>query len=133
MRDRLSAAAEAQTGVSPVNGVLFTLLGLVLLAIGIAHYRGYRAWVALPQNVRQRRFVTQYTVLAMAWLGAGILLTLASAPLSSVLGAIALGTGILSSIVGIVGLVWLPRVLRPRWLLEMQNDSALTNRLDGGP
>jgi len=128
-----AAAAETGAGLSPVQGVLFTALGLVLLAIGIAHYRGYRSWVALPQNVRQRWFVTQYTVLAMAWLGAGILLSLVSVPLPSVLGAITLGAGILASVVGIVGLVWLPRLLRPRWLLEMQNDSTLTDRRKARP
>ena len=123
-----AAAAGTDTAISPVQGALFTLLGLVLLAIGISHYRGYRSWVALPQNVEQRRFVTQYTVLAMAWLGGGLLLCLASVPLPSAFGAVTLVAGILLALVGVVGLVWLPRSLRPRWLLEMQNDSTLTDR-----
>jgi len=102
-----AAAAETDAGISPVQGVFFTLLGLVLLAIGIAHYRGYRSWVALPQNVRQRWFVTQYTVLAMAWLGAGILLSLASVPLPSTFGVIALGAGILASPAALDGQLFL--------------------------
>lgn len=95
----------------------------VLLAGGLAHYAG-----------RGRRFVdpwmlSPYTGLAAAWLGAGGLLVCSATLLAAVPSAVAtvlavvLGVaGVVSWLVGLVGVVWLPSRLRPRWLRELLVD-----------
>ncbi|WP_028050531.1 hypothetical protein [Cellulomonas sp. URHD0024] len=126
---RITSSADP-TGLTLPTGVAGAILGAILLAIGIAHYRGYRWWMADPRNVRQHTFVTQYTVLAVGWLGAALLLGVASAPLPSTLGAVAAVLGAICGLVGLVGLCWLPRFLRPRWLLALQTDPRIGAQLE---
>jgi hypothetical protein len=124
---RLTSSTQT-TGLTLPVGVAGAVLGAILLAIGVAHYRGYRWWVADPRNVKQYTFVTQYTVLAMAWLGAALLLGVASAPLPSVLGTTAAVLGAVCGLVGFVGLFWLPPFLRPRWLVSLQATATIGPR-----
>jgi hypothetical protein len=128
---RLSAVGQ-DAGTVDRSGVLVALVcSLVLLAVGVAHYRGAARWLA------HWGILSEYTVLALAWLGAGgvlstaaILLADQESTVAAVLTVVVGIAGLAAGVVGIVGIVWLPRALRPRWLLDSQADPALR---DPGP
>ena len=123
---RLTSSADP-TGLTLSTGVVGAVLGAVLLAIGIAHYRGYRWWVAHPRNVRQYTFVTQYTVLAMAWLGAA---SCSAWPPRRCPRCSARSPRPWGRSAGSSGrrAVLAPEVLRPRWLLALQADPTTDPR-----
>lgn len=93
--------------------------GTAMLALGVAHYAGRLRWMA------QVWVISPYLVLAMAWLGAGAVLSVAGLVLMAqdvavlvLLGALLVVAAHVSWLVGVVGIFWLPRRLRPRWLEE---------------
>jgi hypothetical protein len=111
--------------------IVVVACSLVLLVIGVAHYRGQARWLA------HWGILSEYTVLSLAWWGAGGLLSAGTVLLDGVgstvadVGVVLLGVaGVAAGLVGLVGIVWLPRALRPRWLLDSQADPSLR---DPGP
>lgn len=114
-----SALADpATTGAGPGLLLVAACAG-VLLALGVAHYAGVgKAWADVW-------VVSPFLVLALAWLGGGgLLMTLAVLVLAedgsvwTVLGAVLGLASAVAWVIGLVGLFWLPRALRPRWLRE---------------
>jgi|GEM_PF-1578123 len=128
---RLTAAGQ-DAGTTDRSGLLVALVcSAVLLAVGVAHYRGAARWLA------HWGILSEYTVLALAWLGAGgVLSTVAlwladgGSTASDVLTVVVGVAGLAAGLVGVVGVVWLPRGLRPRWLRDSQADPSLR---DPGP
>jgi len=120
---RLTAAADLPEGSLPVAGlVVGGLCALLLLGVGLANYAGYGAFIV------DAHILSPYAILALAWLGAGTLLVLAGAWLLGlgavgwdVLGVAVAAAGALAWIVGLVGLFWLPRRLRPRWMRDLMD------------
>jgi len=102
------------------------LFGLVLLAIGLAHYAGRtKSW-------SRDSVLTPYTFLGFAWLGAGALLVgiatgLRAADAFDVLIQTVTAVGAASWFVGFVGLFWLPSPLRPAWMKERRRERVSTS------
>lgn len=100
----------------------------VFLAVGAAHYRGAFRRLVDPW------LLSPYTGLALAWLGGGGLLVVASLAVPSTGGATAVLSAVLGLAgigawaVGIVGVLWLPARLRPRWLRELLTDPEFLAR-----
>ena len=93
---------------------------MLFLLLGLANYAGYGRFIATSY------LLSPYVILALAWLGGGTLLVLGGAWLLTlgpvlwdVLGLVLAVAGVLSWVVGIVGLFWLPVRLRPRWMREL--------------
>ena len=107
---------------STSSGVLVAMAcSLVMLAVGVAHYRGRMRWLA------GWWMFSPYTGLSAAWWGAAGLLSGCVHLLDGVgstVADIALllvgAAAVVAWLVGLMGIVWLPKALRPRWLLDSQ-------------
>jgi hypothetical protein len=116
---RLTAAAESAPDSRTAGLAVGAFCATLLLGVGVAHYAGVAKWMA------QFWLFSTTTVLALAWLGGGALLVGAAVGLLDGDGAVRTASGLLlgvagmaSWLVGFVGLFWLPRRLKPRWLRE---------------
>lgn len=113
-------ATESVAGSSGAGVAVAALCGAVFLAFGIAHYRGF------VTSLSDRFVFGPYVGLAMGWLGGGALLAALSYPLlngerpvaATVVGVLVVLAALVCWVVGLVGVFWLPRALRPRWLRE---------------
>jgi hypothetical protein len=126
---RLTATVTESTSDLSGGLVVGAVCSAALLVAGLAHYAG------VGKGVARIPMITSTTTLALAWLGAGGLLTCLAAlvlqdasPARSVLGLLLGALGLACWVVGLVGLFWLPQALRPRWLRE---SGANPPRADG--
>ena len=87
--------------------------------LGLLHHLGF------GKPLAARGALSPYQLCAPLWFGGGGLLLLAAALPASALDRpwdllllVPAGLGLLGVLVGVVGVVWLPRALRPAWLRE---------------
>ena len=94
--------------------IVILLCGVLLLALGLAHYAGYAKPLAFTG------LFGPYLPLGMAWMGAAALLSgialLLSHAGSGVAAALVMLPAWVCYIITMLSIVWLPRRLRPRWL-----------------
>lgn len=120
---RVSGAAGDAGGASPldVDQVVFMgVLGVLALVFGIAHYRGF------GKQLAETWTLSPYVILAVGWMGAAVLLVLLGVGLMwdrlpaivHLVGGLIVAAGVGCWFLGLVGIFWLPRRLRPRWLVE---------------
>ncbi|WP_456787806.1 hypothetical protein [Cellulomonas sp. P5_C5] len=110
---------EAVPGSIAGGYAIGAVCGAVFLGIGVAHYAG------VGKSMAGFWLFTTTNVLALAWLGAGVLVGVASVAVldgdgtvRTVLGLLLSFAAVTSWLVGVVGIFWLPRRLRPRWHRE---------------
>lgn len=123
-----TVAAAARTGADAgVAGDAGTGTGLavaaacaaLLLGVGLAHYAGAWRWLA------QVGLLSATTAASLAWIGGGGLLVCGALALDGAeggpgaVGTLVLGAaGLVVAAIGLVGVVWLPGRLRPRWMRQ---------------
>lgn len=123
---RLTVGTTDAAGGTPTGAlVVVAVCSALLLAVGVAHYRG--AW----RHFALTPLLSSTSTAACAWIGAGGLLVAGALALGDATStaaqvvAVLLGAvGLAVAVVGLVGLAWLPRPLRPRWLREHQAQHA---------
>ncbi|WP_315093146.1 hypothetical protein [uncultured Cellulomonas sp.] len=132
---RLTSAALPDTGatLSGPGLVVGAVCAVLFLVLGLANYAGYFRFVATAY------ILSPYVILACAWLGGGALLVLAGVWLlglgpvvATVAGIVLAAVGALAWVVGLVGLVWLPRRLRPRWMCDLLDRRRAGEDVQGG-
>jgi hypothetical protein len=96
--------------------IVVLVIGLLFLAIGLAHYAGYAKPLAF------RGLFGPYLPLGMAWFGAAAVLSSVGLMMSNAGYDIAAALVQLAALacfaIALLSIVWLPRRLRPRWLQE---------------
>lgn len=132
----MTAATDLPETGSALSGpglVVVVVCALVFLALGLANYAGFGRFIATAY------ILSPYVILALAWLGGGALLVVVGVWLlglgstaGDVAGIVVAVAGILSWVVGIVGLFWLPTRLRPRWMRELQARRQAGEDVQGG-